>query len=491
MPFLKGFQFDNSYARELEGLYVKWGGQKVADPSIVQLNDELALELGLNPQFLKSKDGAQFLVGRELPESSISLAQAYAGHQFGGFAPSLGDGRALLIGEIIDTHKNRRDVYLKGSGRTPFSRGGDGNAAIGPVLREYLVSEAMHAMGVPTTRALAAITTGNKVRRDGLEPGAVLTRVASSHLRVGTFQYFAARKEDEKVKRLADYAIARHYPELANTDNKYLGLLQAVIDRQCALVAKWVSLGFVHGVMNTDNTTISGETIDYGPCAFMDYYDPQACYSSIDRYGRYCYSNQPLALQWNLARFAETILPLIDEEDKGNSYRLAGDEMDKIKPQYEAYWLAEMSVKLGLPLTQSSDKSLIENLFKILEDEKVDFTQLFRRLADVLRSDKKPVKALFIDQTKIDSWLVEWIERLKGQDLHVIAEKMNTINPAYIPRNHLVEAAVQAATKELDFEPFEQLLNVVTNPFEQREQWHRFEQPAPPSFGQYTTFCGT
>ncbi len=488
-----GFKFDNTFSRELDGLYAHWKGDEVAHASMVKLNKQLAKELGLDIEALDSEQGAQIFAGAKAPQGAEPLAQAYAGHQFGGFAPSLGDGRALLIGEIVDQNKQRRDIYLKGSGRTPFSRGGDGKAAIGPVLREYLVSEAMHALGVPTTRALAAVTTGQKIMRNGFEPGAVLTRIAASHIRVGTFQYFAARQENGKVKRLADYAIKRHFPEVEESESKYLGLLRAVIDRQTALVAKWVSIGFVHGVMNTDNTTISGETIDYGPCAFMDAYDPAACYSSIDRYGRYAYANQPHVLVWNLSRFAETLIPLIDEEDQGKSFRLAGDEVTKIPAQYNFYWLAEMRPKLGLSNTQDDDRALIENLLKIIDGNSIDFTQLFRNLADAARGNADKLNAMFADTAQIESWLATWFTRLKHEkvDLQQVADKMDKVNPIYIPRNHLVEEALAAATNDLDFEQFHKLLEVLTNPFNQRGDWQKYDGPAPKAFGEYITYCGT
>ena len=328
------FNFDNTYARELEGFYVQWQGAPAPAPKIVLFNSALADDLGLESNALNSPDGAAIFAGSVTPTGANPLAQAYAGHQFGGFSEQLGDGRALLLGELLDKKGARFDLHLKGSGRTPFSRGGDGKAVLGPVLREYLMGEAMHALGVPTTRALAAVTTGEEVARDGLKPGAVLARIASSHLRVGTFQFFAAREEWDKVRKLADYAIERHYPELASADDKYLGFLSAVLERQASLVAKWLHAGFVHGVMNTDNMTISGETIDYGPCAFVDTYEPKAVFSSIDRDGRYAFGNQPVIAQWNLTRFAETLLPLIDADDIENAIRLATNVINSFVARY-------------------------------------------------------------------------------------------------------------------------------------------------------------
>ena len=330
MPIENTIPFDNSYAVQLDGFYVPWEGAKVPAPEIIQFNDELAKELGLENQELNSPRGAEFFAGNELPEGATPIAQVYAGHQFGGFSPQLGDGRALLLGELIDKNNLRRDIQLKGSGPTPFSRRGDGKAVVGPVLREYLIGEAMHALGIPTTRALAAVTTGEQIVREGLEPGAVLTRVASSHIRVGTFQFFAARGDTAKVQKLADYSISRHYPHLENQPDKYLKFLTAVMKKQAELVAKWVSVGFVHGVMNTDNMTISGETIDYGPCAFIDEYNAQAIFSSIDEHGRYAFGNQPNIAQWNLARFAETLITLIDPNDTDKAVKLATEELNLV-----------------------------------------------------------------------------------------------------------------------------------------------------------------
>src|SRR5262245_35974449 len=346
-PAAVRFAFDNTYARELEGFYVAWNAAQAARPQLVQLNRELAEELGLDADALDSEEGARIFVGSATPDGAMPLAQAYAGHQFGGFVPQLGDGRALLLGEVIDRNGNRRDIQLKGSGPTPFSRAGDGRAALGPVLREYLMGEAMHALGIPTTRALAAVVTGEPVYRESALPGAILTRVAASHIRVGTFQFFAARGEPAKVRRLADCVIERHYPELKGDTNQYLELLQRVCDRQAALIASWMHVGFIHGVMNTDNMAISGETIDYGPCAFMDQYNPATVFSSIDARGRYAYANQPKIAQWNLARFAETLVFLIDGDEKRAIAR-ATEVINAFPQQYERYWLKGMRAKLGL-----------------------------------------------------------------------------------------------------------------------------------------------
>lgn len=486
------FVFDNSYAAELEGFYVPWQGENAPEPKIVHLNRDLAVELSLDPDALASEAGAEILAGSAAPEGSAPLAQAYAGHQFGGFSPQLGDGRALLIGELIDRHGVRRDLQLKGSGRTPFSRGGDGKAALGPVLREYLIGEAMHALGVPTTRALAAVTTGDQITRERLEPGAVLARVAASHLRVGTFEYFSARGEPEKVRQLADYAIRRHFPELAEADDRYLGMFRAVRDRQAATVAHWMSVGFVHGVMNTDNVTISGETIDYGPCAFIDGYERAAVFSSIDHQGRYAYGNQPAIAQWNLARFVETLLPLIDPEDNGRAIQLATVELEAFDSIYQVCWLRGMSAKLGLARTEAADLDLVNDLFQSMDGQDVDFTVLFRRLADTARGDREEARALFDDPATFDAWLECWLLRLAREDGSAPsrASAMDRVNPLYIPRNHKVQEALDAAT-DSNLEPFRQLLSVLEHPFDRRKGLREYEGRAPDDFGPYRTFCGT
>ena len=489
----EGFAFDNSYATELEGLYVPWQGEKVDAPRVVQLNRDLAEELGLDPDALTGERGAALFAGSEMPEGASPLAQAYAGHQFGGFVPQLGDGRALLIGEIIDRNGRRRDLQLKGSGRTPFSRRGDGKAVLGPVLREYLIGEAMFALGVPTTRALAAVTTGEQIMREGFKPGAVLARVATSHIRVGTFQFFAAREDDEKVKRLADYTIRRHFAELVDADDRYLGLLRAVRDRQAEVVAKWMAVGFVHGVMNTDNMTVSGETLDYGPCAFIDAYDPAAVFSSIDHGGRYAYGNQPLIAQWNLARFAETLLALIDPNDTDAAVQVATEEVEAFSAVYGRAWLEEMGAKLGLTTRDDEGAGLVSDLFAIMDGQGVDFTGLFRALADTLRGEPNRARGLFKDPHVLDPWLLRWTDRLtlEAAERPAVAARMDRVNPLYIPRNHKVEEALRAAETDADFGPFQRLLEVVTHPFARREGWEEFERGAPEDFGRYVTFCGT
>ena len=486
------FDFDNTYARELEGFYVPWQGAVAPAPMIVQFNDDLAHDLGLDTEALNSGEGAAVFAGSVAPEGAYPLAQAYAGHQFGGFSEQLGDGRALLLGEVLDKDGIRFDVQLKGSGRTPFSRGGDGKAALGPVLREYLMGEAMHALGVPTARALAAVTTGEEIVRDGMKPGAVLARIASSHLRVGTFQFFAARKEWDKVRQLADYAIARHFPELVDADDKYLAFLSAVVDGQATLVAGWLHMGFVHGVMNTDNMTISGETIDYGPCAFVDAYDPKAVFSSIDRDGRYAFGNQPVIAQWNLTRLAETLLQLIDPDDNENAIRLATNVINSFIAHYTIIWTAGMRTKIGLASIEGDDTALINDLFAAMEGEQVDYTLFFRHLADVAIGKNDNLLSLFNDHVNIKVWLTAWQDRLlrDPQNPDARTKLMNLVNPIYIPRNHRVEEALQAAEAG-DMAPFAKLLKVLSAPFSKRDGLETFEGPAPSDFGPYKTFCGT
>ncbi|MGY3438973.1 MULTISPECIES: protein adenylyltransferase SelO [unclassified Marinovum] len=485
------FTFDNSYARELDGFYVPWDGDKVPDPRIVLLNAELAEDLRLDPDALDSDEGAAILAGTTAPEGATTLAQAYAGHQFGGFSPQLGDGRAILLGEMIDIHGDRVDLHLKGSGRTPFSRGGDGKAVLGPVLREFILGEAMHALGIPTTRALSAVTTGETVYREGPKPGAVLARVAASHLRVGTFQYFAARGDHARVKQLADYAIARHDPDLAGRDAPYLAFLRAVMQRQAELIARWVHVGFVHGVMNTDNMTISGETIDYGPCAFIDTYDPKAVFSSIDHGGRYAYGNQPVIAQWNLARLAETLLPLL-AEDQDEAIRIATAEIERFPQLYAEAWLSGARAKIGLG-KEDNDSEFINAMHAAMAGQGVDFTLFFRHLPDAAEGDETALLALFDDATAIHDWLPQWRGRLArdGRDPAERRDAMNRVNPVYVPRNHMVEAALVAAESEGDMAPVVQLLEALRAPFAPRPGLEAYATPAPADFGPYKTFCGT
>ena len=484
-----GFAFDNSYARDLEGLYVPWKAAQVARPRLVKLNRELAEELGLDAGTLDSEEGARIFAGNDTPEGALPLAQAYAGHQFGGFSPQLGDGRALLLGEVIDRNGQRRDIQLKGSGPTPFSRAGDGRAALGPVLREYLIGEAMHALGIPTTRALAAVLTGEPVFRESALPGAVLTRVAASHIRVGTFQLFAARGEPAKVRRLADYVIDRHYPELKDDANPYLGLLERVCERQAALIASWMHVGFIHGVMNTDNMAISGETIDYGPCAFMNHYDPATVFSSIDTHGRYAYANQPKIAQWNLARFAETLLSLIDA-DGNHAIARATEVIHAFPEQYERHWLEGMRAKLGLVSEDEADLNLATGFLTAIEGNKVDYTLAFRYLADAALGNEEPIRALFADPSAFDLWSGHWRARLAREEVAPLdrAQAMRRANPAFIPRNHRVEEALSAAVERADYSPFNTLLTILSRPFDDQPEFAAFAEPAPEAQGRYRTY---
>ena len=483
------FAFDNTYARELEGFYVPWQAAQVARPRMIKFNHQLADELGLDADALDSDAGARIFAGNETPEGAVPLAQAYAGHQFGGFVPQLGDGRALLIGEVIDRYGRRRDIQLKGSGPTPFSRAGDGRAALGPVLREYLIGEAMHALGIPTTRALAAVVTGEPVYRERALPGAVLTRVAASHVRVGTFQFFAVRGEQAKVRQLVDYVIDRHYPELKGQANPYLRLLERVCDKQAALVAGWMHVGFIHGVMNTDNMTISGETIDYGPCAFMDHYDPATVFSSIDTQGRYAYANQPRIAQWNLARLAETLLPLIDE-DTNRAIARATEVVNAFSGRYEGCWVKGMRAKLGLFTEEEADLNLATEFLTAMEGNGVDYTLAFRYLADAALGEHERLRSLFADPTAYERWSGHWRARLSREAVAESdrAQAMRRANPAFIPRNHRVEEALRAAVEEGDYAPFETLLKILARPFDDQPEFAAYAEPPPEGQSHYRTF---
>ncbi|MHC9297309.1 protein adenylyltransferase SelO [Mycobacterium sp. LTG2003] len=480
---------DNRFARELPEMAVPWQAEAAPDPRLLVLNDRLATELGLDPGLLRSADGLGLLLGTTVPNGATPVAQAYSGHQFGGFVPRLGDGRALLLGELTDSGGNPRDLHLKGSGRTPFARGGDGLAAVGPMLREYIVSEAMHAMGIPTTRSLAVVATGRDVWRETQLPGAVLARVASSHLRVGSFQYAIqycnAARDLELLRRLADHAIARHHPDAANTDNRYLALFDAVVSVQASLVAKWLLVGFVHGVMNTDNMTISGETIDYGPCAFMEAFDPATVFSSIDHDGRYAYGNQPAIAQWNLARFAETLLPLI-ADDGEQAVAILTESLGGFGERFDRAWTAGMRTKLGLPSDVDDEKArtLIEDLLVLMQQNQIDYTSFFRALGRAARGDAEEARGLFAALSAFDEWLGRW--RTFGPS----ADTMDEVNPIYIPRNHIVEETLDAATAG-DLEPLHRLMDVLAAPYQERAGLDRYAAPAPQDFGGYRTFCGT
>jgi serine/tyrosine/threonine adenylyltransferase len=495
------FGFDHSYARELPGAFVPWKPAAVPAPRLLFANHALGEELGLRPEVLQGPDAADLFAGNQLPEDAQPIAQAYAGHQFGGFSPQLGDGRALLLGEVLDRSGRRRDIAFKGSGRTPFSRGGDGKAAVGPMLREAVISEAMHALGVPTTRALAVAATGEPVYREAALPGAVLTRVAASHLRVGTFQFFAARGDIDALRRLADYTIARHDPELVGAPDRHLGLLRAVARRQARLVAQWMNIGFIHGVMNTDNMALSGETIDYGPCAFMEAYDPAAVFSSIDHGGRYAYANQPGVARWNLARFAETLLPLMADPDDEPAVERAVADATAVIDDFPG-WLADallegQRAKLGWQRSSAeddaADRALADEWLALLHTQAVDFTLAWRHLASAAEDRAAPLRDLFIDRAALDDWLARWRARSVREDTAPAerAECMRRVSPAVIPRNHLVEEALAAATED-DLEPLDALLSAVRAPWDEAALATRHGVPAPTEVtAGYRTFCGT
>ncbi|GGH27214.1 UPF0061 protein [Alsobacter metallidurans] len=487
--------FDNSYARLDGPFFTRTKPTPVVAPRLVRLNLALAEELGLDADALASPEGLAALAGAAIPDGAEPIAAAYAGHQFGHFSPQLGDGRAILLGEVIDRAGRRRDIQLKGSGPTPFSRGGDGRAALGPVLREYLVSEAMAALGVPTTRALAAVTTGEHVMREDIHPGAVLTRVAASHIRVGTFQFFAARRDLASLRKLADYAIARHDPAAAGAPNPYLAFFEGVVRRQADLVAQWLLLGFIHGVMNTDNMSVSGETIDYGPCAFMDAYDPATVFSSIDRQGRYAYGAQAGIAQWNLARLVEALLPLFGE-DENKAVADAQGALDAYVDRFNASYLAGLRRKLGLTTEGPDDLALASALLSLMTADRVDFTVLFRRLCDLAADPEAsgPVRDMFMDLAGVDAWLARWRDRLTSEPAVAPAERasaMRRANPAFIPRNHLVERMIEAAVERQDFAPFEELLRILARPYDDQPEFAAYAEAPPPSPQNYVTYCGT
>jgi serine/tyrosine/threonine adenylyltransferase len=486
--------FDNSYARLPERFFTRTPPSPVRDPRLIRLNRELAIQLNLDPDWLSSREGVEILAGNRVPDAAEPIAAAYAGHQFGGFVPQLGDGRAVLLGEVIDRSGVRRDIQLKGSGRTPFSRGGDGRAALGPVLREYILSEAMAALGIPTTRALAAVTTGEEVVRETMLPGAVLTRVASSHIRVGTFQYFARRGDTEAVRLLADHVIARHYPDAATDESPYRALLLGVIRAQAGLIAQWLLVGFVHGVMNTDNMSVAGETIDYGPCAFVDHYDPRAVWSAIDRNGRYAYLNQPLIGEWNLTRLAESLLPLLSDEQE-KAIGEANEALGLFGPTLEEAYFAGLRRKVGLFTDTAANNSLAQELLDIMADSRADFTLTFRRLSEAAIDAEKDAEVgrLFSDPSAYDGWARRWRQQLEQEpsDPAERGEEMLKVNPAYIPRNHRVEAAIRAAVDREDFTPFEELLEVVSRPYEEQPAFAHYAEPPQENERVLQTFCGT
>ncbi len=480
------WNFDNSYLKLPQTLFVRQTPTPVADPKLVIFNDALAKGLGLNTEGVSADRWAETLGGNEIPSGAEPIAQAYCGHQFGGFA-MLGDGRALLLGEHVTPDGSRWDIQLKGSGQTPFSRRGDGRAALGPMLREYIISEAMFALGIPTTRSLAVVVTGELVYRETAQKGAVLTRIAASHIRVGTFEYLRARKDLSTLKALADYTLQRHFSERVGEPAPYSALLEAVVERQAALIARWMAVGFVHGVMNTDNVSIAGETIDYGPCAFMDTYDPDTVFSSIDRDGRYAFGHQPAIGGWNLARLAEALLPLLDEQES-RAIEIAQEVLGKYPQRFEHHWLSEMSAKLGIQANQEGDRVLVQEWLDLLATHKMDFTNAFRMLSSDLPQDQAAVSTgAFAD------WHLRWTARLGQQAGAVDAarEMMRQKNPVFIPRNHRVEEALRAADEDGNYKPIEELLRVLASPFQDDPVWVAYKNPPGPEFRDYQTFCGT
>jgi serine/tyrosine/threonine adenylyltransferase len=486
--------FDNTYARLPERFYTHTAPTPVRAPELIRINEALATQLGIDPATLVGPEAASIFAGNLVPPGAQPIAMAYAGHQFGHFVPQLGDGRALLLGEVIDRAGVRRDIHLKGSGPTPFSRGGDGRAALGPVLREYVVSEAMAALGVPTTRALAAVTTGETVAREAALPGAVFTRVGASHIRVGTFQFFAARADLDGVRVLADYVIARHYPQLADADNPYRALLDAVIEAQARLIAQWLHIGFIHGVMNTDNMTISGETIDYGPCAFMDHYHPEQVFSSIDHYGRYAYNHQPNIGVWNLARLAECLVGLF-EGDVDSAVADANESLAAYTPIFDRAYEAGLRRKIGLSTEQDGDADLARDLLNTMAAHGADFTLTFRALCDAAEdaANDGAARCLFDDPAAFDQWAVRWRHRLESEQASAPerAQAMRRENPAFIPRNHRVEAVIRAAVNERDFAPFHEMVRILSRPFEEQPDFADYMLPPEAHERVHQTFCGT
>ncbi|MEP9378358.1 protein adenylyltransferase SelO [Aquabacter sp. CN5-332] len=486
--------FESTFSSLPESLYSAVNPTAVRQPVLIRLNDGLAEELGLDTQWLRSADGLAMLSGNAVVSASMPIALAYAGHQFGNFVPQLGDGRAVLLGEVVDRSGTRRDIQLKGAGRTPYSRRGDGRAALGPVLREYIVSEAMAALGVPTTRALAAVATGDRVQRETGLPGAVLTRVAASHIRVGTFQYAATRGDAEALRSLADYIIARHFPDAADADNRYLALFDHVVRAQASLVAHWMSLGFIHGVMNTDNMAISGETIDYGPCAFLDTYDPAKVFSSIDEFGRYAFGNQPRVAAWNLARLAEALLPLIDENPE-RAVAAAQEVLGGFKGLFETAHLRRMRAKLGLTTEKPEDAGLVEDLLEAMREGQADFTLTFRSLSRLPAGESAPagLADLFADPKRLEAWYDRYKTRLLRDPVspQERARAMLQVNPRFIPRNHQIESVIRAAVDEGDYAPFHDLVRVLATPFSDQPGDAVYEAPPRPDEEVLRTFCGT
>jgi uncharacterized protein YdiU (UPF0061 family) len=489
---IPALRFDNSYAALPAHFFARVAPTPTAAPRLIKLNRAFADQLGLDSDWLESPEGLAMLAGETVPAGADPIATAYAGHQFGNFVPQLGDGRAVLLGEVIGRDGVRRDIQLKGSGPTPFSRRGDGRSALGPVLREYIVSEAMAVLGIPTTRALAAVLTGEKVQRETMLPGGVLTRVASSHIRIGTFQYFAARNDGDAVRQLADHVIARHYPDAASAAHPYLALLEGVIARQAALVAQWLCVGFIHGVMNTDNMSIAGETIDYGPCAFMDTYDPAKVFSSIDEMGRYAFGNQPRIALWNLTRLAECLLPLLDDTEE-KAVAIAQEALGGFAAWFDTAFHAGMRRKLGLATSHDDDVKLIGELLKTMADGAADFTLTFRALCDAADGTDAGVRAQFIDPAAFDGWAAPWRARLQQEETAPGARRdaMRAVNPGFIPRNHRIEAVIVAAVKDSDFADFETLNAVLARPFDDQPDHAAYAEPPLEEERVLRTFCGT
>ncbi len=488
------FPFDNSYARLPVPFQLPQRPTPVRAPRLIRVNRELARELGLDLSGLDDQALADLFSGNALPDGAQPLAMAYSGHQFGGFNPHLGDGRAILLGEVVDGNGQRRDIQLKGAGPTPFSRRGDGRAALGPVLREYIVSEAMHALGIPATRALAAVSTGEPVYRQPIQPGGVFTRVAASHIRVGTFQFFASRGDEAGLKHLAHYVIARHYPHVLQTDHPCLALLETIIDAQAQLIAKWMAVGFIHGVMNTDNMTVSGQTIDFGPCAFIDTFDPMAVFSSIDERGRYAWGNQPGMAQWNLARLAECFLPLIADNAE-DAVKQGNDRVVAFANSYQRYWLAGMRAKLGLERQEDADADLISGLMEAMHKGRADFTRTFRALASFSESGLQGLAARdeFADPAYFDLWFAQWRARLtrETRSPRERATAMRQVNPAFIPRNHRIEEVIEAAVQRDDFQPFETLMRVLAKPYDDQPEFEAYKNAPLEHERVLATFCGT
>ena len=488
-------QFDNSYARLPEAFFSHQTPTPVARPELFALNRELAESLGIDPDWLAGEEGLAMLSGNRLPQGAKSVAMGYAGHQFGHFVPQLGDGRALLIGELIDRDGVRRDLQLKGSGPTPYSRRGDGRSSIGPVVREYLASEFMHALGIPTTRALAAVSTGEQVVRQHMEPGGILCRVANSHVRVGTFEFFARSGRSDEVRVLADYVIKRHYPDCAEADNPYADMFSEVVRRQAWLIAEWLRVGFIHGVMNTDNCSIVGETIDYGPFGFIDEFDPATVYSSIDQGGRYAYNQQPAIAQWNLARLAECLLPLFDADSKA-AVEVANERLKAFSTEFEAAFHPALAAKIGLEAEPADNVQLALDLMDLMRDNTADMTLVFRGLCGLSAAGAEhdePVRALFDDPSAFDGWAQRWRRHLEaeGRDEADRQAAMRRVNPAFILRNHLAQQAVDAAIERLDFAPMRRLQAVLARPYDDQPEAADLAQPPAPEERVVTTFCGT